>query len=169
MKFRFFAVAALSLSLFAPACDDAEPVEEHGSPVEEAIEHGCVHISDGPAVTVTAAGDAASSPPGWTEHHRMDVTLTDAGDGTYHGYVHVDADVAGEVVVMMIDSATIALTSGGVAIAAEETLTDHPECTAAKTNYVFDVEVGRHDLYISGAAAPTISYVIAETEGEHAH
>lgn len=167
---RLCLLAVTALSLFATACDDVvEPVEEHGSPAEEAIEHGCIHVTDGPAVAITAAGDAASSPAAWTEHHRMDVRLTDAGDGTYHGYVHIDADAAGEVVVMVVESATVALTSGGTAVVAEETLADHAECTDVKTNYVFDVEVGRYDLYISGAATSTVSYVIAEVEGEHAH
>lgn len=174
---RILFIALASTALAFTACDDGHDHdhEAHGDPIEEAIEHGCEHVTGGPAEAVTAAADAASAPLGWEEHHRMDVTLLDDTAGAFHGHVHLDVDAAGEIVVMLMQNVTIELKSAdGTVLTPEETHENHASCTGAAVNHVFDVEVGRYEMYISGAPSADVSYVIAEagahSEGEaHNH
>lgn len=139
--------------------------EEHDHDVEEEL---CEHMAEGPAVEVTAGSDLSGAPDVSTEHTRHDITLlAEEGDDTYGGSVAFAADEAGEFFVALnTDVAVAFFTSGGDAIAIEETEEGSELCTEVGIIHVIDLEVGTAELRFSGATEEVVQVVI-EHGGEH--
>ncbi len=165
-KLPFTLLRPLGLSLaaaalaFAGACGEDEHEHEH-SPIEEL----CEHFADGPFQAVTASSDAASAPSATFEHTRVNVTLP-AGASMNEGFVHLDMEAAGDVLIGLSQAVPLRMARTGGAELMPERTEMVTECGEVAVTHVFDVEVGRYDLQL-GPTSESVVGIGFEMMGGH--
>ena len=164
MKKFLHLTIALSLSLFAIACGESDDHDHAGHSDMSLEAEACEHMADGPATAVTAGTSEAeatdTSADDW-KHKRVDVTLSDDGNGGFWGFVTYEATEAAEYV--FFTSGELTLQINGVDAEATNAVA---ECTDVANGLVFDLTVGEHVVFIT-SASQTVSLVAEEAAGDH--
>ncbi|HWM84507.1 MAG TPA: hypothetical protein VNO33_01690 [Kofleriaceae bacterium] len=156
-----FSLLALTLSLAACGSDD---------PAEESIDvEGCEHLSEGPAVAVTAGATPEEAPGVADDHMRYDVTLVPV-DGGNGGTVAFDSAEAADFVFFLGADVALGITdSGAQAVTIEESATSSPECVEIRGRHVAELTVGTHYLSLGPTAEESVSLVIEHAAGHEEH
>ena len=164
MKKLFVSSIALSMSLFTLACGDEHDHDHDGHSDMSLEAEACEHMANGPATAVTAGAteaEAADTAAADWLHKRVDVTLSDDGNGGFAGYLTYEATETAEYVFFTSGDFTVQ-----VAGAAAEATAAVAECTDVQNGLTFDLEVGEHVVMIS-ASTETVSLVAEEAAGDH--
>jgi len=164
MKKFLTITAALSLSLFAVACGEGDDHDHEGHSELSLEAEACEHMADGPATAVTAGtseAEAANTSTADWMHKRVDITLSDDGNGGFWGFVTYEATEAAEYAFFTSGELTVQI--DGVDAEATNAVA---ECTDVANELVFDLTVGEHVVFITSASA-TVSLVAEEKAGDH--
>ncbi len=151
------------------------------SPGEKA-ESICVDLAEKPAdELLIAGGDAASAarlhhedePSGDEEHGNehavelMNLKLKEQPDGTYAGFVLVDAHEAGEYLIASASGQMQVLDEEGAEVEAEDTLA--LACAGLAQGVLVDLEASEYTVSLSGFAAETTPFIAGPASEAHHH
>src|SRR5687767_9944608 len=132
---RFHILSLTSAALFLSACPPAENVNDEG----------CEHMTEGPAMAVTAVA-TGDGPLVADDHRRYDVTLVPVTGGN-GGRVRFAAAAAGDFIFFLDKAVPFSIQdSSGGAVAIEESLTSIAECTEVRARHTAELLVGTSHL-----------------------
>lgn len=182
MRTSTFATIAFasSLCIFSAACGDDQGDDpdrdannDGNGALTEPADDACEHAQEGPFVEVAATETAAGAPAIDTEHTAFQISLPDAGDGTFRGQVAYTAAEAGDYVVFLSDASAVVTVSvaddaSGAELAAEETQSVGDErCVEINEGLTYDLEAATYTLAIS-STDPLVTVVVVHA-GDQAH
>ena len=160
----FVAVAVCVLS----GCD-SDTVGPDGNaahgPIEEAVEHGCKHFTDGPAKAFTLPNSPVDPPDLSLLHHRHDLTLSQTKDGKRGGRGIWKNSEAGDAVLMLsADVALVVSDSAGAEVKPERTLTKPSGCAAVAVAHAYDLGIGTYTWKLGPTDASTLQLVFQHAD-----
>ena len=168
---RHLAAAAAALALAACGGDDHDHdhVHDHGHGDSlEAVEgHMCEHFQSGPFEMVTATGEATGAPSATFEHTRVNVSLPAGAGGMNEGWIHMDSEAPGEVLIGFSQDVPVEYRHDGGAVAPERSMMG-TACGELVMLHVLDVHMGRYDIRIGPTSEDTIGFGF-EALGGHDH
>ena len=160
MKMHALAWTLFVCAVAACGSDDAAP-----TPQEDA----CEHMAEGPFEAVTAAADNQSTTPSIDAlHTRYDITLAASG-ADYIGFVELVNDEMAERYLFLDADVPIELSTGGGAVAPEESFSQVADCGEVATGQLFDLDVATYQLEIGPTSQTSVSIVIVEPADGHGH
>ena len=176
-KFRYLIMLAL-MSIFAfLGCDSSEEIEE----VQD--EHICEHLSDGPAISITATEteDAAISALAADDsyriqavlHTRYDIELRQDTTLLFFGYIpYKPIDGTGDYLLYLDKTANVQLINlQDSVVVIPESVTDHSDyCETVKFKALYELnQANTYLLYFVDNIDSSIGAVFVAAEDEHEH
>jgi len=152
------------LSLSAPWACDSEHHEE-----ESEAAHACIHLENGPGVTVVASADRGGPPDISVEHTRYDVTLAASGDSC-GGRVEFASGQAGHYVVFLTRDIPLAVEDAfGAPLTPLHAGGASPDCGLVAAHCQYELGIGTYTFILGPSADCTVSLVVEGSDHEHEH
>lgn len=138
---------------------------------EEAEEHGCIHLDQGPFVAIAASATAQDAPVANQVHTAYELTLNEAGGGNHDGYIRFEASEDAEFYVFLSEDVDVSFSDAqGAPIAPEGTCEAAPcssVCALIKNKYKLDLSAGATTL--SFGPTSTHDLLVLFEEAGHSH
>ena len=172
--FRLSCFFLMALAATTIGCGDHDDHDDHNHSDHSdheggAVEEACEHLADGPAESVTAVVDMASTLPSIAaDHKRYDIALVDDGNGVKTGLIEFSADEAGDFVVFLngdVELSVLAL-ADGQEVAAEATGEGVGTCSEIVASSTFEFEVGTYMFSFGPTDAEEVQVVVEHSEHE---
>lgn len=154
-------VMMCAIPLALSACQSDVPAE-----VDEGLEEGCEHMTEGPAQPISASLEGAG-PDVSTSHTRFDVALAtqEAGNG---GFVSYASGEAGDYRFYLSVDVPVSVKDALGAPVAIESSASGGDCTVIALYHTIELGVGTYTLSFGPTTETSVS-LVAELSGEHAH
>ncbi len=132
----------------------------------EADVEACEHMSEGPAIAVTAVADNATPPDVSEGHKRYDIGLV-ADNAQYAGKVLYNSSEETDYVLFFDQDVSLDVRNAdNQSVEIEASASSSVACGTIKARYVVPLGVGPFTLNLGPTAAATVSLVIEEAAHE---